>query len=62
MCKGISYSDWSPTDDVYLGDDGYTNYTIESLPEGKAACKEALQKELGLHVGSNIPIMGFIGR
>lgn len=30
--------------------------------EGKAACKEALQKELGLPVNKAIPLVAFIGR
>ena len=29
---------------------------------GKVKCKEALQKELGLTVNKDIPLLGFIGR
>ena len=32
------------------------------IPAGKASCKEALQKELGLRVDKDIPLLGFIGR
>lgn len=42
--------------------DGYANYSIDTLTEGKAACKAALQRELGLPVNPNVPMLGFIGR
>lgn len=42
--------------------DGYMNYTADSMLEGKAACKAALQKELGLPVNPKAPLLGFIGR
>jgi len=42
--------------------DGFANFSIDSLVEGKRACKIALQKELGLPVNPNAPLLGFIGR
>ncbi len=42
--------------------DGYSHYDVETLAEGKAKCKAALQKELGLPVDPNVPLLGFIGR
>lgn len=48
--------------DKFLQSDGYTNYSAENLDEGKRRCKEALQKELGLPVNADIPMLGFIGR
>lgn len=35
---------------------------METMVEGKARCKAALQKELGLPVDPSIPLLGFIGR
>jgi glycogen synthase len=43
-------------------EDGYTTYTRETFQQGKRKCKMALQKELGLTVDPNIPLLGFIGR
>lgn len=40
----MDYSEWSPQQDVHLQSDGYQNYTQDNLREGKARCKEALQK------------------
>ncbi len=42
--------------------DGYTNYDIKTFVEGKRKCKMAIQRELGLPVDPNIPMLGFIGR
>ncbi|WOL17136.1 granule-bound starch synthase 2, chloroplastic/amyloplastic [Canna indica] len=62
IVNGIDTKDWNPELDVYLQSDGYTNYSMETLETGKAKCKAALQKELGLPVRENVPVMGFIGR
>jgi starch synthase len=35
---------------------------VSSFKAGKAACKKALQEELGLPVDENIPLVAFIGR
>lgn len=40
----MDYSEWSPQGDVHLQSDGYQNYSQDNLREGKARCKEALQK------------------
>lgn len=37
-------------------------YDLGSFKEGKAACKKALQQELGLPVNADIPLVAFIGR
>lgn len=42
--------------------DGYAHYDVDTLAEGKAKCKAALQKELGLPVDPDAPMLGFIGR
>lgn len=62
IVNGIDTSDWNPCYDVHLKSDGYTNYSLESLQNGKAQCKAALQRELGLPVRSDVPIISFIGR
>jgi len=43
-------------------DDGYATYDMDGILQGKRACKMALQKELGLPVNADAPMLGFIGR
>ncbi|XP_057436008.1 granule-bound starch synthase 2, chloroplastic/amyloplastic-like [Lotus japonicus] len=62
IVNGIDNKEWNPMHDVHLKSDGYTNYSLETLPVGKAQCKAALQKELGLPVNEDVPVIGFIGR
>lgn len=62
IVNGIDNNDWNPELDVHLKNDGYVNYSIETLETGKTTCKTALQKELGLPVRSDVPVIGFIGR
>uniref|UniRef100_A0A7N0RGG7 starch synthase n=1 Tax=Kalanchoe fedtschenkoi TaxID=63787 RepID=A0A7N0RGG7_KALFE len=62
IVNGIDTQDWHPSRDVHLKTDGYTNYSIETLKIGKPQCKAALQKELGLPVRGDVPLIGFIGR
>lgn len=62
IVNGIDAKDWNPEFDVHLKSDGYINYSLETLQKGKAQCKAALQKELGLPVRNDVPLIGFIGR
>ncbi|KAG2661528.1 soluble starch synthase 2-2, chloroplastic/amyloplastic isoform X1 [Panicum virgatum] len=62
IVNGIDMSEWNPAADVHLHSDGYTNYTFETLDTGKRLCKEALQRQLGLQVRDDVPLIGFIGR
>ncbi|KAG7985368.1 hypothetical protein I3843_03G022200 [Carya illinoinensis] len=62
IVNGIDMKDWNPQFDVYLASDGYINYSIETLKTGKRQCKEALQRELGLPIREDVPVIGFIGR
>lgn len=62
IVNGIDTKDWNPLLDVHLKSDGYTNYSLETLHTGKPMCKKALQKELGLPIRENVPMVGFIGR
>ncbi|KAF7820527.1 granule-bound starch synthase 2, chloroplastic/amyloplastic-like [Senna tora] len=62
IVNGIDNKDWNPELDIHLTSDGYTNYSLETLQTGKPQCKAALQKELGLPVREDVPLIGFIGR
>ncbi|KAL4439933.1 hypothetical protein ABPG75_002934 [Micractinium tetrahymenae] len=62
VVNGIDCMEWSPVTDTFLKSDGYTNYSVQTLREGKARCKAALQRELGLPVDPKAPLLGFIGR
>ena len=58
ITNGIDIDEWNPASDPFTA----VPYDIASVAEGKAACKAALQKELGLTVDPSIPLVGFIGR
>lgn len=62
IVNGIDAKEWKPEFDVHLKSDGYTNYSLETLQTGKPQCKAALQRELGLPVRDDVPILAFIGR
>ncbi|CAO2040699.1 unnamed protein product [Urochloa humidicola] len=62
IVNGIDTREWNPAVDVHLHSDGYTNYTFDTLDTGKRQCKEALQRQLGLEVRDDVPLIGFIGR
>ena len=71
ILNGIDASEWSPLTDAHLP----ATYGAEALGDlkedgapgprpqgGKALCKTALQRELGLPVRASVPVVGFIGR
>uniref|UniRef100_A0A383VM81 starch synthase n=2 Tax=Tetradesmus obliquus TaxID=3088 RepID=A0A383VM81_TETOB len=58
IVNGIDDEDWNPAVDKHLP----VKYDISSFKAGKAACKKALQEELGLPVNADIPLIAFIGR
>ncbi|KXZ56723.1 hypothetical protein GPECTOR_1g651 [Gonium pectorale] len=62
IVNGIDDQEWNPAIDEFLKTEGYRNYDVDTLVEGKRACKMALQKELGLPVDPDAPMLGFIGR
>ncbi|KAG2610631.1 hypothetical protein PVAP13_4KG202700 [Panicum virgatum] len=62
IVNGIDHQEWSPEVDAHLRSDGYTNYSLRTLDAGKRQCKAALQRELGLEVRDDVPLLGFIGR
>ncbi|MEQ1564016.1 MAG: glycogen/starch synthase [Myxococcota bacterium] len=57
ILNGIDTEDWDPAADVHLAEP----FDLE-LPDGKAACKAALQAELGLPVDPTVPLVGSVGR
>ncbi|MCH8047063.1 MAG: glycogen synthase GlgA [Planctomycetes bacterium] len=58
IINGVSYETWNPATDTHLA----TNYGPETAEAGKAACKAALQQEMGLPVNAQVPLLGFVGR
>ena len=57
ILNGLDYDFYNPKTDKVI----YLNYDSENL-ENKAKCKELLQKEFGLDVDPNAPIIGFCSR
>lgn len=61
ILNGIDQSLWSPDRDPHLQSDDYSNYSMDSL-DRKTTCKAALQRQMGLKVDPEVPLLGFIGR
>ena len=57
ILNGVDYEEWDPAHDAFLP----RAYTLTRLT-GKAICKLALQKELGLPEGRDVPLFGTISR
>jgi len=57
ILNGIS-DEWSPATDPHIA----RNYRVNDFEQPKAACKAALQKELGLAEDPNACLIGFCGR
>lgn len=57
ILNGVDYDEWNPETDPLIP----RNYTRRSLG-GKATCKEALMKELGLRGGTKQPLIGIVSR
>ncbi len=58
VLNGVDYGQWSPATDPFLS----SNYGVENFVEGKAACKRALQQEMGLPMRDDVPLLANIGR
>lgn len=58
ILNGVDYENYDPSRDK----DIYRNFGLTSFEEGKAANKEALQKELGFEVDEKTMVIGFIAR
>lgn len=62
IINGVDYRVWDPATDEHLASDGYANYDVDAVANGKPRCKAALQKELGLPQQDDVPIIGIVGR
>lgn len=58
IVNGVDYRQWDPQHDPYIA----ATYSSADAHEGKAACKAALQGELGLPVEPRLPLLGLVGR
>jgi starch synthase len=58
ILNGIDENEWNPATDRHLAE----RYNVASFAHGKAACKAALQKELGLPQVAGAPLVASIGR
>jgi len=57
VLNGIDYDIWNPETDVLLP----ANYSRDDL-DGKAECKAALQREMGLDEDVSVPVIGMVSR
>jgi starch synthase len=57
ILNGIDDAVWNPEKDSFLA----ANFTAADL-SGKAACKAALQAEMGLPVRADVPVIGLVSR
>lgn len=57
ILNGVDYNEWSPDIDPYIKE----KYTPTGL-QGKKICKMDLQKEFGLTISEEIPLLGIISR
>ena len=58
IINGIDTKQWDPATDPHIA----ANYDVQSVQHGKAACKAALQNEMGLPVKPDAPLIGLVGR
>jgi len=58
IVNGVDYREWDPAIDKHLA----ANYTADSVATGKAQCKAALQRQLGLPEVAGTPLVAFVGR
>jgi starch synthase len=57
ILNGVDYDEWDPAHDSFLAH----SYSV-TRPAGKAACKLALQTEVGLPKARGVPLFGTISR
>jgi len=57
VVNGVDVATWNPKTDNLIP----YNFDSKDL-SGKAKCKEALQKEFGLPIDPNVPVIGMVGR
>ncbi len=57
VLNGVDYSQWDPAVDAFIP----AQYAADDL-SGKAVCKASLQRDLGLHVDPDVPLIGTVAR
>jgi starch synthase len=58
IVNGVDYNTWNPANDPHLA----AKYDVSNWQAGKAACKAALQRELGLPESPRTPVVALVGR
>ena len=58
VLNGVDYNAWEPATDRFIDH----NYTADDYVIGKAACKAALQSEMGLPQRPGTPLLASVGR
>ena len=58
ITNGIDQDVWNPTTDRMLT----ANYDVDSRPGGKLANKHSLQRQFGIDVDDEVPLIGLVGR
>ncbi|HAK99721.1 MULTISPECIES: glycogen synthase GlgA [Exiguobacterium] len=58
ILNGIDYRQFDPAHDTHLVE----TYSVDTVTEGKAKNKAALQEELGLPINPDVPLFGFVSR
>jgi starch synthase len=58
IVNGIDTGVWNPATDRHLA----ANYDAETAPQGKQACKGALQERFGLAAAPGAPLLGVVAR
>lgn len=57
ILNGVDYGEWSPESDPFIA----RNYSAADL-SGKALCKSAIQKAMGLPERGEVPLVGIVSR
>jgi starch synthase len=58
IVNGVDYNEWNPAIDPHIA----KRYTADTVSVGKSACKQALQREMGLPERADVPLMGMVAR
>jgi len=58
ILNGVDTEIWNPATDPLIA----KNYTADTVADGKAVCKAALQQKLGLPVRPEVPLFGSVSR
>lgn len=58
VLNGVDYDSWDPRTDPQIAQ----NYGVDDFAPGKAACKRALQAEMGLPLRDDVPLLANVGR